>query len=169
MGQVVSQSELISHRGEWKRAGKGVVCASGCFDLLHPGHIRFLEHANSLGDVLVVLIENDAAIRARSASGNGSPRNGPSRPITPAPERAEVLAALAAVDYAVEFEGASPREFLMRLVPDVIVIGGSASSDPAAHREAGELEALGCKIARIPLEPGFSTTRLIERILELRV
>ncbi len=145
-----------------------MVCSSGCFDLLHPGHIRLLEHAKSLGDVLVVAIESDAAIRARSACGNGSPGNSSTRPITPSPERAEILAALAAVDYVVEFEGASPREFFTRMQPDVIAIGGSAGSGPAAHRQAVEFEGLGCKIARIPLEPGFSTTRLIERILEPR-
>jgi rfaE bifunctional protein nucleotidyltransferase chain/domain len=145
-----------------------VVCASGCFDLLHPGHIRLLEHAKSLGDILVVAIESDAAIRARSSSRNGSSGNSPARPITPATERAEILAALTAVDYVVEFEGATSRDFLESLRPDVIAMGGSGSSDPAARREAGELEALGCKIARIPLEPGFSTTRLIERILEPR-
>jgi D-glycero-beta-D-manno-heptose 1-phosphate adenylyltransferase len=168
LGQVVSQSELISRRGQWKGAGKGVVCASGGFDLLHPGHIRLLEHAKSLGDILVVAIESDAAIRARSASRNGSPGNNLARPITPATERAEILAALAAVDYVVEFEGISSREFFARLLPDVVAIGGGTGLDPAANREAADLEALGCKIARIPLEPGLSTTRLIERILEPR-
>jgi rfaE bifunctional protein nucleotidyltransferase chain/domain len=145
-----------------------VVCASGCFDLLHPGHIRLLEQAKSLGDILVVAMESDAAVRARSAAGNGAAGKKPARPITPAPERAEILASLAAVDFVVELKDASVGEFLARLLPDVIVLGGSAASDPAARREAGELEALGCKVARIPLEPGYSTTRLIERILELR-
>jgi len=169
LGQVVSQSELISRRGQWKRAGKGVVCASGCFDLLHPGHIRFLEHARSLGDVLVVAIESDATAGARSAPGNGSGRKVPARPITPFAERAEILAALAAVDCVVEFEGSSPREFLGHLLPDVVVIGGSGGSDQSTHHDTSELEALGCKVVRIPLEPGYSTSRLIERILERRV
>lgn len=168
MGQVVSQSELISHRGQWKRAGQGVVCASGCFDLLHPGHVRLLEHARSLGEILVVAIESDAAARTRSAFGKEPAKNRPARPITPAAERAEVLAAFAAVDYVVEFDGASPRELFAQLQPDVIVVGGSAGSDSSEQHHASELEALGFRVARIPLEPGHSTTRLIERILEIR-
>jgi rfaE bifunctional protein nucleotidyltransferase chain/domain len=169
LGQVVSQSELISLRGQWKRAGKGVVCASGCFDLLHPGHIRLLEHASSLGDILVVAIESDRAASARLAPRNGSAKQAPARPIVSSSERAEILAALAAVAYVVEFEGPSPREFLARLLPDVIVLGASDGSDLSAPLEFADLEALGCKVARIPLEPGYSTSRLIERILERRV
>lgn len=169
MGQVVSQSELISLRGQWKRAGKGVVCASGCFDLLHPGHIRLLEHARSLGDVLIVAIESDAAATARLTPGNGSAKHAPLRPVIPSLERAEILAALSAVTCVVEFEGASPHEFLGRVLPDVIVLGGSGGSDQSSHRECAELEALGCKVVRVPLEPGYSTSRLIERILERRV
>jgi rfaE bifunctional protein nucleotidyltransferase chain/domain len=169
LGQVVSQSELISLRGQWKRAGKGVVCASGCFDLLHPGHIRLLEHASSLGDILVVAIESDATVGARSAAGNGSAKKASARPITPSAERAEILAALAAVGYVVVFEGPSPREFLARLLPDVAVLGGSGGSDLSEPREVADLEDLGCKVARVPLEPGYSTSRLIERILEPRV
>ena len=157
MGQVVSQSELISYRGRWKGAGKGVVCASGCFDLLHPGHIRLLEQAHSLGDILVVALESDAAARSRLAS----------RPITPAAERAEILAALAAVDYVVELDDSSPRPFLESFLPDVFV-EGSASRRGTASPEAGALEALGCKVVRIPFEPGYSTALLIQRITESR-
>jgi rfaE bifunctional protein nucleotidyltransferase chain/domain len=168
LGQVVSQAELISHRGQWKRAGQVVVCANGCFDLLHPGHVRLLEHARSLGDILVVAIESDATVRARSASGEGRTNDHPPRPITPAAERAEILSVFAAVDYVAEFTGPSPRELFASFRPDVIVAGGSAGSDPAERQQANELEALGCKVARVPLEPGYSTTRLIDRILEFR-
>jgi rfaE bifunctional protein nucleotidyltransferase chain/domain len=168
LGQVVSQSELISRRGQWKRTGQGVVCASGCFDLLHPGHIRLLEHARSLGDVLVVAIESDATAGARSTSGNGVGKQTLARPIVPSAERAEILAALSAVDSVVEFEGSSPRELFARLLPDVVAIGGSGGSDQSGHSEIANLEVLGCKVVRIPLEPGYSTTRLIERILERR-
>jgi rfaE bifunctional protein nucleotidyltransferase chain/domain len=173
LGQVVSQSELVLHRGEWKRSGKGVVCASGCFDLLHPGHIRLLEQARSLGDVLVVAVESDASIWTADDSKSSASRPPqsaslkPSRPITPAAERMEILAALAAVDYVVEFDDPTPSEFLKRLLPDVAVKGGSAGSDQSAFLEASELEALGCRVVRVPLEPGHSTTRLIERIAQL--
>jgi rfaE bifunctional protein nucleotidyltransferase chain/domain len=142
---------------------------SGCFDLLHPGHIRLLEHARSLGDILVVAIESDATAGARSTSGNGLAKQTLSRPIIPSAERAEILAALSAVDSVVEFEGPSPHELFTRLLPDVVAIGGSGGSDQSAHREIADLEARGCKVVRIPLEPGYSTTRLIERILERRV
>jgi rfaE bifunctional protein nucleotidyltransferase chain/domain len=145
------------------------VCASGCFDLLHPGHIRLLEHASSLGDILIVAIESDPATGARMAPRNGSAKKAPARPITQSDERAEILAALAAVAYVVEFEGPSPLEFLARLLPDIIVIGGSGGSDLSAPRELADLEALGCKVVRVPLEPGYSTSRLIERILERRI
>lgn len=145
------------------------MCASGCFDLLHPGHIRLLEHARSLGDVLVVAIESDAAAGTRSTSGNRLAKQTLSRPIIPSAERAEILAALSAVGCVIEFEGLSPHELFLRLLPDVVVVGGSGGLDQSAHREITDLEALGCKIVRIPLEPGYSTTRLIERILERRV
>jgi rfaE bifunctional protein nucleotidyltransferase chain/domain len=171
LGQVVSQSELILHRGEWKRNGQGVVCVSGCFDLLHPGHIRLLEQARALGEVLVVAVQGDAGVRT-AAGRETHPRkrpdkHTPARPITPAVERAEILAALASVDYAVEFDGPSPREFLARLLPDVFVCGGAAGADEAAFREDDALEAMGCRVVRVPLEPGYSTTRLIERIADL--
>lgn len=141
------------------------MCASGCFDLLHPGHIRLLEQARNLGDILVVAIESDAAVRARFQKANASIRNAAARPVTPAGERTEILAALAAVDYVTEFEGESPLSFLARLLPDV-VIGGSAGTNGIAGREANDLARMGCKIVRVPLEPGYSTEFLIQRILE---
>lgn len=168
LGQVVSQTELISRRGGWKHAGQGVVCAFGCFDLLHPGHIRLLEHSRSLGTILVVAIEPDATVRARSTNGNSTAHAGPIRPVTPAAERAEILAALAAVNFVVVLESDSAQPFLTRFLPDVIAVGGHPSADSAARHDAAELERLGCKIVRVPLEPGYSTARLIARILELR-
>lgn len=163
MGQVVSQADLLLRRGQWKRAGQGVVCASGRFDLLHPGHIRLLEQARDLGEILVVAVQNDDGF----ASEPGQSRNTSSVvvPVTPAAERMEILAALAAVDYVVEFDGPSPYAFLLRLAPDVFV-EGAASGD--AHTDDTSLEKLGCKIVRFPIEPGYSTTRLIERIAEAR-
>jgi len=166
LGQVVSQAELISRRGAWKRAGKVVVCASGCFDLLHPGHIRLVEHARSLGDILVVAIESDGSVRARPQAGMAPGGNVPARPLTAAVERAEILAALAAVDFVAELEGPSSHPFLTRFSPDVVIAGGRAGPDSAAPRDASER---GWRIARVPLEPGFSTALLIERILGLRV
>ncbi|MGC2421347.1 MAG: adenylyltransferase/cytidyltransferase family protein [Candidatus Acidiferrales bacterium] len=166
MGKVVSQSELVRRRGEWERNGKAVVCAIGSFDLLHPGHIRLLEQARSLGDILVVLVRSDASVRARRASGAGAKVKS-SGPATPAAERAEILAALAAVDYAVEFDEASPRAFLAQLAPAIMAKGGDPRSAEPASREDDEFVAAGCEVVRIPLEPGYSRALLIERITRL--
>ena len=144
------------------------MCASGCFDLLHPGHIRLLEYAKSLGKILVVAIEGDRAARARFGNGNAPHRRFTDRPIHPEALRAEILAALAAVDFVTAVERGSPQEFIARFLPDVVVLGGSAGNDPAAQRGAGEAERLGCRVVCVPLEPGHSTSRLIERIQGLR-
>ena len=153
---VVSQSDLILQRREWKRNGKRVVCAVGVFDLLHPGHLRLLEQARALGDVLVVLIESDA--RAREEKGSG-------RPITPAAERAEIVAALAAVDVAVELQNQpADDKFVAELAPDFLVLG--ARTRPGNTHDPRS--ALGIKVKEIPPEPGHSTSRLIERIKQFR-
>jgi rfaE bifunctional protein nucleotidyltransferase chain/domain len=157
VGQVISQDDLILHRSEWKRNGKRVVFASGRFDLLHPGHIRLLEQARNLGEILVVGVQSDAAIRASSGRAQ-APKDGLKRPITPASERMEILAALAAVDYAVEFDAPTPNGLVARLEPDIVVVGAGDAATPCP---AG-------KIVSIPLEPGYSTSRLIERITQLR-
>jgi rfaE bifunctional protein nucleotidyltransferase chain/domain len=145
-----------------------VVCASGCFDLLHPGHIRLLEYARSLGAILVVAIEGDAAARARFGERSASLPNPVARPIHSAGARAEILAALEAVDFVAEVEGGPPHGFLAGFLPDVIVWGGSPGTDPDALHDSKELERLGCRVVRVPLEPGYSTTGLIERVQELR-
>lgn len=159
MGKVVSQHELILQRRDWKRNGKRVVFASGVFDLLHPGHVRLLDQARSLGDVLVVGVQTDAAAAAPGTKGARAP-------ITPCTERGEILAALAAVDLVVEFNEPDSRSLLAQLAPDVVVKGGSEGSDASAFSEDAEAEAAGIKVVRIPLEPGYSTRRLLERIAQ---
>ncbi len=171
LGQVVSQGQVIASRGEWKRTGKGVVCVCGVFDLLHPGHIRLLEQARSLGDIVVVALQSDAGVRAAAAfqgdsSGDQTPDNIP-RPVTPASERAEILAALAAADYVVEFDEPSPAGFLARLLPDTLVEGAEPGAPAASDSEGEALRRVGCRLVRIPLEPGYSTSRLIQRIAGL--
>lgn len=156
---VVSQSELILQRREWKRNGKRVVCAIGVFDLLHPGHVRLLEQARASGDVLVVGVQNDA--RARE-------EKGPNRPVTPAAERAEILSALAAVDFAVILNDERADEFITRLAPDAVVQGREPSSSKSVVAEISAAQAAGAKVIQIPPEPGHSTSRLIERIKQLR-
>lgn len=159
MGKLISQDELILQRREWKRNGQRVVFAGGRFDLLHPGHIRILEQARSRGDILVVGLESDASITAQKGRG---------RPITPAGERAEILAALAAVDYVVEYAGNSARALIAQLSPDVVVRGGDAGSQESCFREDDEVRSAGGEVIRIPLEPGHSTAGLIERIIQVK-
>lgn len=160
MGKVVSQDELILQRREWKRNGKRVVFASGVFDLLHPGHIRLLDQARSLGDILVVGVQSDAG--AATAVTKAARKL-----VTPALERMEILAGLAAVDSVVEFDDPDSRPLLAKVAPDVVVKGGSEGSEASAFREDAEAEAAGIKVVRIPLEPGYSTERLLERIRQI--
>jgi len=157
---VISQSELILQRGEWKRNGKRVVCVTGVFDLLHPGHIRLLEQARALGDVLVVAIQSDALAREQK---------GPSRPITPVAERAEIVAAFQAVDAVVELsEDPSSNGFMEKFAPDVVVQGSSARAGKAGKVQQVPATVPGMNVIQIPPEPGHSTSRLIERIKQLR-
>src|ERR1700728_1348117 len=157
---MISQSELILQWGDWKRNGKRVVCVTGIFDLLHPGHIRLLEQARALGDVLVVAIQSDAQAREQK---------GPSRPIIPAPERAEVVAAFQAVDAVVELtDSPSSEEFVKKFAPDVLVRGSSANARKAGKTQQVPADISGTKVIQIPPEPGHSTSRLIERIKQLR-
>jgi rfaE bifunctional protein nucleotidyltransferase chain/domain len=156
---IVSQSELILQRAEWKRNGKRVVCVAGAFDLLHPGHTRLLEQARGHGDILVVGLQSDASVQANL---------GRARPIMPAAERAEILAALAAVDSVAEFEEETPRDFIARLAPDIWVRGGEAASDKSAYRDNDIVAAAGGRVVSVPLEPGYSTSVLIERIAQLQ-
>jgi rfaE bifunctional protein nucleotidyltransferase chain/domain len=162
LGKVVSQEEIILQRREWKSAGKRVVFVAGCFDLLHPGHIRLLEEARSKGGVVTVGVLSDKSVE----TGWDRSFPGVKRPITPSEERAEVLAALAAVDFVFEIEGDSFGDLLRRFAPDVIV--GGADESFATSPLVLAAKAAGIEVVRIPLEPGHSASRLIERISQLR-
>lgn len=177
---VVSQSELILQRQEWKRNGKRVVCVAGAFDLLHPGHVRLLEQARGLGDILIVALQSDESVRVAADQASklvGAP-NAPSpavvaqnlaaRPITPQGERAEILAALAAVDFVAIFDEPTAREFIARLAPEVLAQGGEAGSTENAYADDDAVTAAGGQVVRLPLEPGYSTSRLVERISQLQ-
>jgi rfaE bifunctional protein nucleotidyltransferase chain/domain len=170
---VLSQSDLILQRQEWKRNGKRVVCVAGAFDLLHPGHVRLLEQARGLGDILIVALQSDESVRVAAeqaekligAAGPAVAESFLARPITPADERAEILAALAAVDFVAIFEGATASEFIARLAPDFFAQGGEGSRENA---EDDAVKAAGGQVVRLPLEPGYSTSRLVERISQLQ-
>ena len=153
MGKLVSQDELAEITSREKRDGRRVVFTNGCFDLLHPGHVRCLAEARALGDVLIVAVNSD-----RSARGN----KGSEHPLVPERDRAEVLAALAAVDYVTIFDEPTPRELISRVLPNILVKGADWPPDQVVGRE--EVEAAGGRVISIPLEPGYSTTNLVEKI-----
>jgi len=148
-----SREELVRQRAAWRAEGKRVVFTNGCYDLLHPGHIRLLEQARSLGDVLILALNSDASVRRFK---------GPSRPLLPEAERAELAAALEAVDAVTLFDEDTPRELIAEVLPDVLVKGADWS-----HFIAGkeEVEAAGGQVLPLPLEPGYSTTNLVELLL----
>jgi rfaE bifunctional protein nucleotidyltransferase chain/domain len=167
LAQVVSQDGLILQRRKWKDNGQCVVFVSGCFDLLHPGHIRLLEQARSHGDILIVGVQSDASVRtahAGAARAGELPSKQASRPITPGAERAEILAALAAVDYVVEFDDPCPARLIESLGPDIVVEGAAAPVKPEKDAAVRSADTLNPRLVRILLEPGYSTSRLIERI-----
>ncbi len=154
MGAVVSNEELLNLRRRWRAEGRTVAFTNGCFDLLHPGHVRLLEAARGLGDVLVVAVNSDGSVERLK---------GPQRPILPASQRAETLAALSAVDAVTIFDQDTPCELLELLLPDVLV-KGSDWSHWIAGREI--VERAGGKVLPIPIEPGYSTTDLVKTILD---
>jgi D-beta-D-heptose 7-phosphate kinase/D-beta-D-heptose 1-phosphate adenosyltransferase len=137
--------------------GRTVVFTNGVYDLLHPGHVRYLQAARALGDALIVGVNSDRSVRANK---------GPSRPVNPQAERAEVIAALACVDAAIVFDEETPHEIISRLQPDVLVKGADWAEDAIVGRDV--VEARGGRVMRIPVEPGFSTTGLIERAARLK-
>jgi rfaE bifunctional protein nucleotidyltransferase chain/domain len=150
---IHSRTEILRQRAIWKQEGKIVVFTNGCYDLLHPGHIRLLEQARSAGDVLVVGLNTDAGV-ART--------KGPARPLTPEHERAEMLLSLEAVDAVVLFNEDTPRDLIAELLPDVLVKGADWSHFIAGREE---VEAAGGRVLAVNLEPGHSTTSIIEKIL----
>jgi len=132
---------------------KTVVFTNGVFDLLHPGHVRYLADARRQGDALVVGINSDRSVRAIKGRG---------RPIFPEQERAEVLAALACVDAVCIFDEETPHAIIARLQPDVLVKGADWAPDEIVGRDV--VEARGGRVVRIPLAEGYSTTQIVERI-----
>jgi len=133
--------------------GKPVVFTNGVFDLLHPGHVRYLAHARALGDALIVAVNTDRSVRAGK---------GPQRPVNPEAERVEALLALGVVDAVVLFDDDTPEAIIRRIQPDVLVKGADWPADKIVGREI--VEGRGGRVVRVELSKGFSTTALIERI-----
>ncbi|HSW49847.1 MAG TPA: adenylyltransferase/cytidyltransferase family protein [Bryobacteraceae bacterium] len=157
MGGYFTREQLVAERAGWKRAGKKVVFTNGCYDILHPGHIRLLEKARSLGDVLILALNTDASVRRLK---------GPSRPLIPEGDRITMAVALEAVDAVTLFDEDTPRELIAAVLPDILIKGADW-----AHFIAGreEVEAAGGEVLALPLEPGYSTTGIVDEILTRQV
>jgi rfaE bifunctional protein nucleotidyltransferase chain/domain len=151
--RLLTASEAAVFVGDVRRRGGIVVFTNGVFDLLHPGHVRYLQDARRLGDALIVGVNSD-----RSARGN----KGPERPITPERERAEILLALDCVDAAAIFDESTPLSLVTAIQPDVLVKGADWGPDHIVGREV--VEARGGRVVRMTLAQGFSTTSIIERV-----
>lgn len=168
MAQIVSPEDLLELRTEWRRKAMRAVLSMGAFDLLHPGHVRLLEQARSLGDVLVVAVENDAAVRVAAERGKGSGPSAARRPVVALSERAELVAALAAVDFVTKLQNVSAEAWIERFQPDIYVQGGRRTLLMGAAAVAEKAAEATWDTVNIPLEPGYSTAALIARIQQLR-
>ena len=153
MRKFYRRAELVEERARWKREHKTVVFTNGCYDVLHPGHIRLLEKARSLGDILILALNTDASVQRLK---------GPSRPLISEQDRAGLAGGLQAVDAVTLFDEDTPVELIAAVLPDILVKGADW-----AHWIAGreEVEAAGGKVMALPLEPGYSTTGIVEEIL----
>lgn len=156
MTKIVSIEAMIAERERLRGEGKRLVFTNGCFDLLHPGHVSYLKQARSLGDALVVALNSDRSVRELKGKG---------RPILNQQERAEVIAALEAVDYVTIFDEETPRVLIAAVLPDVLVKGGDWALAEIIGRE--EVEAAGGRVLSLPYIEGSSTTDIIERIKNL--
>ncbi len=155
--KIISLNELSAEARRLRSAGKRVVATNGCFDILHVGHVRYLEAARKLGDVLVVGVTGDSSVRQLKGDG---------RPVNPERDRAEVVAALEAVDYVTIFLEMRATNFLRAAQPAIYAKGGDYSADTLDPEERALLEKLGTKIEIIPFEKGYSTSELLTRISE---
>ena len=150
---ILSRDEAARYAAEQRASGRTVVFTNGVFDLLHPGHVRYLREAASLGDVLVVALNSDASVRRNKGEG---------RPITPELERAELLAALDCVAAVTLFGEDTPAQIVQAVQPDVLVKGADWPADGIVGRDT--VEARGGRVVRIAVEEGYSTSALVEKI-----
>jgi len=153
--QIVDLEELSKRSKQVRAAGKKLVATNGCFDLLHLGHVRYLQAARALGDMLVVGLNGDGSVR--KLKGNG-------RPVTTERDRAEILAALQCVDLVTIFPEMRATQFIAASRPTIYVKGGDYSSETLNEEESALLKEIGAEIRIIPFEAGYSTSRLLEQI-----
>jgi D-glycero-beta-D-manno-heptose 1-phosphate adenylyltransferase len=157
--KIVELEELSNRCKEVRSAGKKIVATNGCFDLLHVGHVRYLQAARALGDLLVVGLNGDRSVHELKGAG---------RPITTQSDRAEILAALECVDLVTIFPEIRAMKFLAAVRPTVYVKGGDYSSETLDDEERAVLKEIGAEIRLIPFETGYSTSGLIEQICRNR-
>jgi rfaE bifunctional protein nucleotidyltransferase chain/domain len=150
----MTRDDAVALVAKARSSGQRIVFTNGVFDVLHPGHIRYLRDARALGDLLIVGVNSDRSVRALNKA--------PDRPINPENERAEVLAALASVDAVVVFDEDTPHAIITALQPDILVKGADWGADAIVGRDV--VEARGGKVVRIELAKGYSTTAIVERI-----
>ena len=156
MSKVLDLDSLIRERAFLRDSGKVLVFTNGCFDLLHPGHVRYLREARALGDALVVALNSDRSVRILKGEG---------RPILNLKERVEVIGALESVDYITVFDEETPYSLIVQLLPDVLVKGGDWRLNEIVGRE--QVEAAGGTVLSLPFLEGSSTSDIIERIKRL--
>jgi rfaE bifunctional protein nucleotidyltransferase chain/domain len=152
--KIVTRAALAAVSRRMARDGKRLVFTNGCFDLMHPGHVRLLSRARRLGDALAVALNSDKSVRRLK---------GPQRPILKQKERAEILAALECVDFVVIFPEPTPQQIIRAVKPKVLVKGGDWSPSSIVGRDT--VEGYGGEVRVIPLQRGFSTTAILRRIL----
>jgi D-beta-D-heptose 7-phosphate kinase/D-beta-D-heptose 1-phosphate adenosyltransferase len=155
--RLLAQAETAAYVARERTAGRRIVFTNGVFDILHPGHVRYLQAARELGDILIVGLNADVSVRHNK---------GPERPINPEAERAETLAALACVDAVIIFGEDLPDAIIRLVQPDVLVKGSDWAANEIVGRDT--VEARGGRVVRMPIEGSFSTTALVERIKMLR-
>jgi len=155
LNKIKNEKELLSLIHQLKQDGKKIVMTNGCFDLLHVGHVRYLQEAKQMGDVLVVAVNSDLSTKALK---------GPQRPLVPQQERVEILAALSCIDFVILFEELDPLRLIQLLLPHVLVKGGDWEPERIVGRDV--VEKAGGKVLSIPLTAGRSTSSLIKEILK---
>jgi D-glycero-beta-D-manno-heptose 1-phosphate adenylyltransferase len=153
--KVVSADELARISATLRASGKKLVVTNGCFDLIHVGHVRYLQAARELGDALAVAVNGDDSVRSLKGEG---------RPLNSETDRAEVLAGLACVDYVSVFQEVRATHFLDQVKPSIYVKGGDYRPETLDAEERSALEAIGAEIRIIPFEAGYSTSGIIERM-----
>ncbi|MCX7624624.1 MAG: D-glycero-beta-D-manno-heptose 1-phosphate adenylyltransferase [Candidatus Sumerlaeaceae bacterium] len=154
--EITPWEELGKILDELRRAGKTIVFTNGVFDLIHPGHVRYLRQARSLGDALVVALNSDASVKRVK---------GPQRPILPLAERARILGMFEMVDYLTAFEEETPVEVIKALRPSVLVKGGDYTPDQVVGKDF--VESCGGSCVTVGFAEGFSTTAIVQRIVEM--